>query len=178
MWAKTKISRYSIFLTMIPLILSIGIIPIFSFAQTNMGFGDSNMPPYKQMSQGALPHHVSCSEDKVLIIRDHGYPACIKTQTADKWPELGKTNPTSDCKAGFAILQNPETGAIVCEKQNNVQKYTNQGWQTLDETPPMKTSISDCDSSDTKLRNPGTGSIVCLKGAQAQQYITRGWAPA
>jgi hypothetical protein len=152
MRAEAKIFKYTIFLTMIPLILSIGLIPSLASAQTNMGFGDSNMPPYKQMSQGALPHHVSCSEDKVLILRFTGHPACIKTLTADKWNSIGKVNPPSDCKSGMTFLENPDTGAIVCEDQNKVQKYTNQGWQTLDETPPMKTSISDCDSSDTKLK--------------------------
>ncbi len=176
MRAEAKIFRYSIFLTMIPLILSIGLVPIFSFAQQNTGFSDSNVPPYKQMANGELPHDVACKDDKVLILRYTGHPACINTATSDKWSSLGKVGPTSDCKAGLVALHNFNTGASLCEKKNNTENYVQHGWEIIDAVPPMKISTSECDASHTKLKNPGTGSIICLvPGGEAQKYLTRGW---
>ena len=177
-FGKSNFIRYFMLVSFIPLILSIGIIPTFSFAQQNTGFSDY-VKPYKQMSNGALPHDVFCSDDKILIVRNNGKPACVKLGTGTNWESagMGKTNPTENCKPGYATLENPNTAAIICEDQDKAQKYINQGWESLDETPPMKLSPGECREGETKLKNPGTGSIVCKLGGQAQKYEGRGWVP-
>jgi len=59
----------------IPLILTIGIIPAISFSEQI----DS---PRKQMAKGIAPDQVICKEGRELIIRSNGAPACVKPDTA------------------------------------------------------------------------------------------------
>jgi len=64
-------------LVIIPLILSIGIIPALSFGETI----DS---PRKQMQSGVASEDVKCNEERYLIIRDTGSPACVKDSSIKK----------------------------------------------------------------------------------------------
>ena len=163
-------SKFLTLFSLIPLILSIGITPGLSF-----GFVPDSAN--HQLSNGALPHEVTCSQDKTLVVRSNGKPACVKPGTGKDWEAsgMGKTNPVSDCKPGMATLENASTGAIFCADQDKAQKYINQGWESLDEMPPQKTSISECSGGRTQLKNPNTGSIICPNQDKVQKYINEGW---
>lgn len=155
----------------IPLILSIGIMPGLSF-----GFVIDSAQ--HQLSKGALPHEVTCSQDKTLIVRSNGKPACVKPETGTKWESagMGKTNPTADCKSGFATLENPKTGAIICENQSKASKYINLGWKEIEGMPEKKTTTPIvCKGGEVKLMNPKSGEMICENQDQAQKYINEGW---
>jgi hypothetical protein len=155
----------------IPLIVSIGITPGLSF-----GFVPDSA--HHQLSKGALPHEVVCSQDKTLVVRSNGKPACVKPGTGKNWEAsgIGKTNPTADCKSGFATLENPKTGAIICENQSKASKYINLGWKEIDGMPEKKTTTPTvCKGGEVKLMNPKSGEMICENQDQAQKYIDEGW---
>jgi predicted amidohydrolase YtcJ len=69
-------------LVIIPLILSIGIIPVISFAENI----DS---PRKQMANGFASEDVVCKTGFLLMIRYSGTAACVGSLTADNLEERG-----------------------------------------------------------------------------------------
>jgi len=69
-------------LSLIPLILSIGIVPVISFAE-NM---DS---PRKQMANGVSVENVVCKLNFTLMIRISGDAACVTPTTAEKLAAAG-----------------------------------------------------------------------------------------
>ncbi|MFB5598440.1 MAG: hypothetical protein ACE5RJ_05455 [Nitrosopumilaceae archaeon] len=75
-------------LTAIPLILSMGLVPILSFA-------DSIQSPRHQMSDGVSAQDVICKGGYTLMIRISGDAACVTPSTASKlntagWGEIIK----------------------------------------------------------------------------------------
>lgn len=68
--------RAAIF-ALIPLVLSIGIIPAISFA-------DSIDSPRKQMAKGISPEDIICKSGFTLMIRMSGDAACVTPATAEK----------------------------------------------------------------------------------------------
>ncbi len=72
----------TIIFVLIPLILSIGIVPAISFAE-NM---DS---PRKQMANGIAAENVVCKSDFTLMIRSSGDAACVTPTTAEKLENVG-----------------------------------------------------------------------------------------
>ena len=42
------------------------------------------LSPKKQLESGVLPEDVICRDDKVLVIRDNGNPACVTERTVEK----------------------------------------------------------------------------------------------
>jgi hypothetical protein len=82
------------------------------------------------------------------------------------------------CKVGEIHLKNPNTGAIICVKQSDVQKYVKEGWVALDKIPGMKESTSDCKGGEIKLQNPDTGTIICEKPSDAKKFVKQGWIPS
>ncbi len=155
----------------IPLILSIAVTPSLVYGQTIEA-------PKKQIDKGALPHEVTCKASLKLIIRNHGVASCVKPSTATAWEGAGKgkADPTLDCKSGAVHLENPNTGAIICEKQSKASKYVNLGWKEIDGMPEKKTTTpTECKGGEVKLMNPNTGDIICENQDQAQKYIDEGW---
>ena len=79
---------------LIPLILSIGIMPSLSFAETI----DS---PRKQMKTGTAPEDVVCKSGLALMIRDSGSAVCVKSDSIVKlenrdWNLLKEAKTTTD----------------------------------------------------------------------------------
>ncbi len=80
-----------------------------------------------------------------LVIRDSGIGNCVSSDTHDKMlaAGIGAKAMDKECKPGYIHLKNPNTGAIICEKQSVTPKYVNQGWIALDKVPGMeKTATS------------------------------------
>ncbi len=68
----------------IPLILSIGIIPALSFADHHLV-----MSPKKQMDEGTAPEDVVCKSELALMIRNTGAAACVKPDSVNKLENRG-----------------------------------------------------------------------------------------
>ncbi len=75
-------SMKTILFAVIPLILSIGIIPVISFAESI----DS---PRKQMESGITAEDVVCKSGFTLMIRISGDAACVTPTTAEKLTNAG-----------------------------------------------------------------------------------------
>ncbi len=75
-------SMKAILFVIIPLILSLGIIPAISFAQSI----DS---PRKQMESGITAEDVVCKSGFTLMIRISGDAACVTPTTAEKLTNAG-----------------------------------------------------------------------------------------
>ncbi len=54
------------------------------------------LSPKKQLESGVLPENVLCRENRVLVIRDNGSPACVSEKTAEKkgWMIIVVDRPT------------------------------------------------------------------------------------
>ncbi len=78
----THDSVRTILFALIPLILSIGIIPVISFAENI----DS---PRKQMTNGITAEDVVCKSGFTLMIRISGDAACVTPTTAEKLTNAG-----------------------------------------------------------------------------------------
>jgi len=72
----------TIIFALIPLILSIGVVPAMSFAEII----DS---PRKQMADGIASENVVCKSDFTLMIRSSGDAACVTPTTAEKLENAG-----------------------------------------------------------------------------------------
>jgi hypothetical protein len=72
----------TILFALIPLILSIGIVPVISFAESI----DS---PRKQMGSGITAEEVVCKSGFTLMIRISGDAACVTPTTAEKLVNVG-----------------------------------------------------------------------------------------
>jgi len=75
-------SMKTILFALIPLILSLGIIPVISFAENI----DS---PRKQMESGITAGDVVCNSGFTLMIRISGDAACVTPTTAEKLTNAG-----------------------------------------------------------------------------------------
>ncbi len=78
----THYSMRTILFALIPLILSIGIIPVISYAESI----DS---PRKQMENGITAEDVVCKSGFTLMIRISGDAACVTPTTAEKLTNAG-----------------------------------------------------------------------------------------
>ncbi len=72
----------TILFALIPLILSIGVVPAITFAENI----DS---PRKQMANGISAENVVCKSDFTLMIRSTGDAACVTPTTAEKLESAG-----------------------------------------------------------------------------------------
>ena len=85
--------------------------------------------------------------------------------------------PSEDCKGGEVRLKNPSTGVIICENQDQAQKYIAQGWTALDALPSSwtKTTQATCKDGMIHLKNPSDGSSHCAKPGDAKNLVDMGW---
>lgn len=163
--------KYLILFSFVPLILSIGIVPGLSFA-------DYSEAPDDQIDDGFLPHEVECDLGQELVIRNNGKAACVFDDTAEEWSAegIGVIDPLLQCKSGNVYLQNPGTGAIICQGQGSFQKFVDQGWVVLDGAPPKKETKNDqCKGGEIHIQSPTLGTILCKTPSDAQQFIDGGW---
>lgn len=82
MRAKTKLPKYFVPLSLVPLILSIGIIP-------SLAFGYFPGSPYHQQVQGIAIEKITCRDDRVLMISPVGKPGCAFKDHVDDLEEYG-----------------------------------------------------------------------------------------
>ena len=73
-----------ILFALIPLILSIGIFPVLSFAEQHMG-----MSPKQQMEDGVAVDDVQCKENLKLMIRPNAKAACVDKNNLMKLESWG-----------------------------------------------------------------------------------------
>lgn len=131
----------------------------------------------------------TCSDRYVMMINEENDEEfCIRTDKirgaqAQGLVEVGESRINSgagstECKGGMVHFQNPNTGNIICSKQDQYTKLTNLGWKSLDFTPgPSATDTSEiqCKGGSAVLRNPNTGTILCSNQDQVQKLIRQGW---
>jgi hypothetical protein len=134
--------------------------------------------PNKQSSNGVLPHEIVCRGGLDVIIRNSGDANCVKSTTHNKMRAtgIGLTPLAMGCTQGNIHLKNPNTGAIVCEKQSDAPKFVNEGWLALDKISAMGTTApAICKGGETKLMNPNTGDITCAKPEETKKFVGEGW---
>ena len=71
---KPEFLKYMIIFTLIPLVLSIAITPVFA----------AEMSPYQQMKNGAAASDVICNSDFSLMIRPNDKPACVQSDSIEQ----------------------------------------------------------------------------------------------
>ncbi len=121
------ISKFLV-LTIIPLILSIGLMPAMSFA-------DPLKSPRQQMNDGAVAEDVICKGGFTLMIRMSGDAACVTPSTASKlssagWGEIIKE---------FEILSEPEEEVTLNEETSMGDEESSEGEETEEESEEGKT---------------------------------------
>ncbi len=136
--------------------------------------------PHEQFSNDIAPHELVCRQlGHKLIIRDSGIGNCVSSDTHAKMLAAGigaKAITDKECTGGLIHLKNPNTGAIICEKQSDTSKYVNQGWVALDKVPAMeKTDPAVCKGGEVKMTDPATGTIICKNQDEAQKFLNQGW---
>jgi hypothetical protein len=209
MGLANKFSKHFVLFSLIPIILSIGIVPS-SFAQDDRDvqggvydplvsqeesikgiqpFGSvleaegTYDSPKEQMKKGVAPHNVKCNPGSTLIIRNHGFPACVQQSTADAWDNKGwgVAGTLLDCKGGDIHMHNANTGAVICENQSKAQKYINLGWVAIDPIPITQDPflptgrLSQCKGGEIHLQDPSNLNVICENQDQAQKYVNEGW---
>lgn len=116
------VSRFLV-LTIIPLILSIGLISPLSFAE-------SVKSPRQQMNDGALAQDVICKGGYTLMIRMGGSAACVTPPTASKlntagWGEIIKE---------FEVQQEPQDEEISLNEEISMEDEGSSGEESDGET--------------------------------------------
>jgi len=122
---------------LIPLILSIGILPAISF-------GEILDSPRKQMQNGIAAKDVICKSDLTLIIRTSGDAVCVKPTTAEKliqrgWTEVKDTSLVqpiikTGTYAGHCIGYCTKEFTITPEKiifSQNGREFVSEEWTDL-----------------------------------------------
>ena len=95
-------SMKTILFALIPLILSIGIIPVISFAESI----DS---PRKQMDAGITAEDVVCKSGFTLMIRISGDAACVTPTTAEKLTNAGWGTIEKEFSSDSEIIETEST---------------------------------------------------------------------
>ena len=91
MWANQKFLKHIVFFAVIPLVLSIGMIP--------MSYGNIFGSPNKQMDDGVATEDILCRYGLDLMVRPSGTVACVQPSSSDKltakgWDRLVEGLPT------------------------------------------------------------------------------------
>jgi len=122
------ISKFLV-LTIIPLILSIGLMPAMSFA-------DPLKSPRQQMNDGAMAEDVICKGGFTLMIRMSGDAACVTPSTASKlssagWGEIIKE---------FEMEAEPKEEEVTLNEETSMEdEESSEGEETDEESEEGKT---------------------------------------
>ena len=83
--------------------------------------------PKKQMKHGVAPEDVTCKTDYSLVIRNNGYPICVKSITAQKLEKrgLGVTITREEKKTLATEESNDQNTNIPIEDLQKTQINTN-----------------------------------------------------
>ena len=164
------IKKYLILFSMVPMILSIGIVPGLTYA------ADYTDSPREQREDGFTPNEVQCDIGKHLIIRMNGKAACVDTVKVDEWKDVKNAieHPLLECQGNFSYLEHPKTGAVICRGQATVQNFVDRGWTVLDSPPQFEPEIDQCRSGKLHVEAP-TGAILCKRTDDVQRFVDAGW---
>ncbi len=122
----THDSMKIILFALIPLILSLGIIPVISFAQSI----DS---PRKQMESGITAEDVVCKSGFTLMIRISGDAACVTPTTAEKLTNAGWGTIEKEFSSDSEIIETESTSEEESEntgKDITVELEESMGFKT------------------------------------------------
>lgn len=122
------------------------------------------------MSGSATGSPVCVLQDKVQKYTAQGFTPLEDVQSKGDF----RMSNLKECKGGSFHLKNPNTGAIICERQDQAKKYMNEGWEALDDITTQAPGQA-CKTGEVNLKNPGTGAIICEKQSDAKQYTDQGW---
>jgi len=119
-------------LTIIPLILSIGLMPAMSLA-------DSLTSPRQQMNDGVMAEDVICKGGFTLMIRMSGDVACVIPSTASKlssagWGEIIKE---------FEIQSEPEEEEVTLNKEVSTEDKESPDGEESEEGKTIEINLSD-----------------------------------
>ncbi len=104
--------------------------------------------PKKQLESGVLSEDVMCRENRILVIRDNGDPACVSEKTAEKkgWRILVADGPTDKMIAHDSDESKLSTAQndVIVTTQKDVTTQNTQGDQ-------RHTTASNTPSSDLEM---------------------------
>jgi len=125
------ISKFLV-LTIIPLILSIGLIPAMSFA-------DSLKSPRQQMNDGTMAEDVTCKGGFTLMIRMSGDAACVTPSTASKlgsagWGEIIKE---------FEMQSEPEEEEVSLNEEIGTEDEESPNGEESEEGETIEVNLDD-----------------------------------
>jgi len=132
------ISKFLV-LAIIPLILSIGLMPAMSFA-------DSLKSPRQQMNDGTMAEDVTCKGGFTLMIRMSGDAACVTPSTASKlssadWGEIIKE---------FEMQSEPEEEEVMLNEEIGTEDEESPGDEESEEGETVEINLNDgAGTSDT-----------------------------
>jgi len=116
-------SMKAILFALIPLILSIGIIPVISFAE-------SIESPRKQMDGGITAEDVVCKSGFTLMIRISGDAACVTPTTAEKLTNAGWGTIEKEFSLDSEITETELTSEEDTGKDISVELEESMGFKT------------------------------------------------
>jgi len=128
---RLMISKFLV-LTIIPLILSIGLMPAMSFA-------DSLKSPRQQMNDGAMAEDVICKGGFTLMIRMSGDAACVTPSTASKlssagWGEIIKE---------FEMQSEPEEEEVTLNEDISTEDEESSNDEESEEGETTEVNLND-----------------------------------
>ena len=85
------------------------------------------MPPKKQLDSGVLPEDVQCRENKVLVLRANGFPACVSMSTAEKlgWDVIATEFAQKIVPSNQKVQINDKVENNLIEHESTVDSETN-----------------------------------------------------
>ena len=102
-------------------LLLIGIAPLIISSYSDY------VSPKKQLESGVLPEDIQCRENKVLVIRDNGNPACVKEETAQKtgWDIIATEFAQKIIPSNQKVQINDKVENNLIEHESTVDSETN-----------------------------------------------------
>lgn len=65
-------------------LLGITLVLVILTGFVQYSFADQYISPRKQLESGVMPENIQCKDDRVLVIRGNGSPACVREKIANK----------------------------------------------------------------------------------------------
>ena len=137
-------------------LLLIGIAPLIISSYSDY------VSPKKQLESGVLPEDIQCRENKVLVIRDNGNPACVTSKTSEKLLDRGYTMVVSSDEIIFKDNIKPTTPKTITEYN-----------ETKLSSPANAYSTSKTGEELEKIPNPdGYWTPIVDKNAFAEHFLS------
>ena len=136
-----------IFFSIIPLILSIGLVPALPFVEAGM----------QELTE--------CISSQVLIFHTiHGYYLCKPYETAKRWVDLGMAE-LVECKNGQVMIDHKIQG-LLCTSVDTAVNWINLGIA----------EPAECRADNTMIYHTSRGAFLCAPNDTAQKWVQLGLA--